>query len=132
MKKSYLALIISALVFLTTILWLFKTKKPMSVPEITQIGVILVLIGFGVYVGLTRLISEKRGEPVEDELSKRILQKASSTSYYISIYMWLAFMYISDKTKMETHTLIGAGILGMAILFFVCWIVYKVWGMKDA
>lgn len=132
MKKSYLALIISALVFFTTILWLFKTKKTVSVPEITQIGVILVLIGFGVYFGLKRLISEKRGEPVEDELSKRIVQKASSTSYYISIYMWLAFMYISDKTKMETHTLIGAGILGMAILFFVCWVVYKVWGMKDA
>lgn len=132
MKKSYLALIISVLVLLTTILWFLNTKKPMSVPEITQFGVIFVLIGFGVYVGLTRLKSEKRGEPAEDELSKKILQKASSTSYYISIYMWLAFMYICDKTKLETHTLIGAGILGMAILFFACWINYKVRGMKDA
>jgi peptidoglycan/LPS O-acetylase OafA/YrhL len=69
---------------------------------------------------------------VEDELSKKILQKASSTAYYISLYMWLVFIYMSDKTKMETHTFIGAGILGMAVLFCVCWIFYKIRGMKDA
>jgi peptidoglycan/LPS O-acetylase OafA/YrhL len=132
MKRSYIALIISALVLSTSILLLLNTNKPISVPEITQFGVIVILIGFGVYVGITRLKSERRGEPVEDELSKKILQKASSLSYYVSIYMWLAFMYICDKTELETHTFIGAGILGMAILFFVSWVIYKVRGMKDA
>jgi hypothetical protein len=92
----------------------------------------LILIGFGAFFGLSRLRSAKRGEPPEDELSKKILQKASSVSYYISIYMWLGFGYLSDKTKIESHTLIGAGILGMAILFFACWIFYKIRGMKDA
>jgi peptidoglycan/LPS O-acetylase OafA/YrhL len=132
MKKYYLALVISALVFITAIIWLLSIKKPISFAEISQFGVISVLIGFGIYVGLTRLKSEKRGEPAEDELSKRVLQKASSASYYISIYMWLAVMYFSDKTKLETHTLIGTGILGMAILLFVCWLFYKVRGLKDA
>jgi len=131
MKKSYLALIISTLVLATTILWLFNTKIALSVPEIIQFGVILVLVGLGVYVGLSRLKSERRGEPPEDELSKKILQKASSTSYYISIYMWLAFGFMSNKTKLETHTFIGAGILGMAVIFCVCWIVFKIWRTKD-
>jgi ABC-type transport system involved in multi-copper enzyme maturation permease subunit len=132
MKKSYLALVISAVVFITAIIWFLSINKPISVAEISQFGVISVLIGFGIYAGLTRLKSEKRGEPAEDEMSKRVLQKASSSSYYISIYMWLAVGYVSDKTKLETHTLIGAGILGMAILFFICYIFYKVRGLKDA
>jgi peptidoglycan/LPS O-acetylase OafA/YrhL len=131
MKKSHLALIVSAMVFLTVIVWLINTQEPLSIPDIVQYGIILVLIGFGVYVGISRLKSEHRGEPPEDELSKRILQKASSTSYYISIYMWLAVMYISDKTKCETHSLIGAGILGMAIVFCICWIIYKIRGTRD-
>jgi peptidoglycan/LPS O-acetylase OafA/YrhL len=131
MKRSYLALIISGLVLLTTIIWFISTKKPADVLGVVQFGIILVLIGFGVYVGISRLKSENKGEPAEDELSKTILQKASSMSYYISIYMWLGFMYFSEKTKWENHTLIGAGILGMAVLFFVCWIIYKIKGVKD-
>jgi peptidoglycan/LPS O-acetylase OafA/YrhL len=132
MKKSYLLLIISALVLLTTFLWLVNTKKPINAFEIGQFGIIFVLIGFGVLVGISRLKSEKRGEPVEDELSKKILLKASSISYYISLYMWIGLMYFCDKIKLENHTLIGAGILGMAITFLICWIIYKIKGMKDA
>jgi hypothetical protein len=131
MKKSHLALIVSAMVLLTVILWLINTQEPVSIPEIVQYGIILVLIGFAAYIGISRLKTFHRGEPPEDELSKRILQKASSTSFYISIYLWLAVMYLSDKTKCETHSLIGAGILGMAILFCICWIIYKIRGMRD-
>jgi hypothetical protein len=132
MKKSYLALIISALVLGTTILWIASTKSQFSIPGIIQFGIIIALAGFGVFIGLSRLKSEKRGEPAEDELSKKMLQKASSNTFYISLYLWLAVMYYSDKTKLETHTLIGAGILGMAVIFCACWIYYKIKGMKDA
>ena len=132
MKKSYLALIISALVLATAILWAVSSKTTLTLAGITQFSIILVLAGFGAYLGLSRLKSERRGEPSEDEMSKKIMVKTSSTSFYISIYAWLAIMYYSDKTKLETHTLIGAGILGMAVIFFVCWIFYKIRGMKDA
>jgi hypothetical protein len=131
MKKSYLVLIISALVLFTVLLWFLNTKMTSGVPQIIQYGIIVVLVGFGVYVGFSRLKSEKRGEPPEDELSKKILQKASSTAYYISIYLWLAIGYFSDRTKLENHSLVGAGILGMAVIFCVCWIFYKIWGTKN-
>jgi hypothetical protein len=132
MKRSYLVLIVSALALLTAILWIFSTKKPVSFAGIAQYVIILVLVGFGVYIGISLLKSEKRGEPVQDELSKKIQQKASSLSFYISLYMWLGFMYFSDKIKLENHTFIGVGILGMAIIFCICWIFLKVRGMKDA
>jgi peptidoglycan/LPS O-acetylase OafA/YrhL len=132
MKKSLIALIISILVLATTILWFLSSKSTVSFRGIAEYGVILVLVAFGFYVCFSRLRSAKRGEPAEDELSKKIMQKASSISYYISLYLWLAVMYYSDKIKMETHTLIGTGILGMAIIFCGCWIFYKIRGMRDA
>jgi peptidoglycan/LPS O-acetylase OafA/YrhL len=132
MKKSFLALIISTLVLVSTVLWVTSSKTTLNFGSIAQIGIIMVLIGFGLYVGIKRLRSEKHGEPAEDEMSKKTLQKASSISYYISLYIWLAVMYFSDRTKLDTHSLIGAGILGMAIVFCACWVFYKIRGMRDA
>jgi len=77
------------------------------------------------------VFQKKRGEPAEDELSKKILQKASSMSFYISLYIWMGVMYYSDETKLETHSLIGTGILGMAIVFCACWVIFKIRGLRD-
>jgi peptidoglycan/LPS O-acetylase OafA/YrhL len=131
MKKSYVAVIITTLVLVTTVVWVISSKTKLTLPGIAQFAIILVLVGLGTFAAITRLKSNRRGEPPEDELSKKILQKASSVSYFISIYIWLAIGYFSDKTKLETHTLIGAGILAMAVIFCLCWIYIKIWGTKD-
>jgi peptidoglycan/LPS O-acetylase OafA/YrhL len=131
MKKSNLALIIATLVLGSAIIWAVSSKTTLSLSGIGQFGIILVIVGFGVYVGLARLKSERRGEPSEDEMSKKIMLKTSSTSFYISIYTWLAVMYFSDKTKLETRSLIGAGILSMAVIFCICWINYKIRGARN-
>lgn len=131
MKRSYLALIVSIMVLLTTIIWLLGTKKPVNAPSIIQYVILMTVIGFGIFFGISGMISEKQGEQPEDEMSKKIMQKASSVSFYISTYLWLALMYISDKTRIESHTLIGAGILGMVFMFCICWIIIKTWGTKD-
>jgi len=89
------------------------------------------VIGFAVFIGVKRLLSFKRGEPVEDELSKKILLKASSISFYVSIYLWLFIMYYSDKTQLESHTIIGMGILGMSIIFAIAWVVTYLRGIKN-
>jgi len=59
------------------------------------------------------------------------MKKASSLSYFISLYLWLAIMYFSEKLNYETHTIIGAGILGMALVFAVCWLVFNFRGIRD-
>ena len=46
--------------------------------------------------------------------------------------MWLFVMYISDKTTLAAHSLVGAGILGMAVIFLFCWLGVKIFGMKNA
>ena len=95
-------------------------------------GVVFILVGFAASLGVSRLRSRRRGEPAEDELSKTIMTKASSLAYYVSIYLWLFIMYISDKTTLEAHSLVGTGIAGMAVVFLLCWLGVKLFGMKNA
>lgn len=131
MKKALIVFILAAIVLVTSGVWLFTSKTRFNPTDILSFGIIIIVIGFAVFVGFKKLGNTKRGEPTEDEMSKKILQKASSLSYYISIYMWLAFMYINDKIKLETHTFIGAGILGMALIFAICWFIYNFKGIRN-
>lgn len=130
MKKSILLLVVAAIVLGSAIFWLASSKLTGGFPEILNFIVIAVLIGFALFKGITGLKNVARKTPVEDELSKKIMTKASSISYYISIYLWLGVGYMSDKSKMETHTLIGAGILGMALIFFISWLFVKMKGLS--
>jgi hypothetical protein len=131
MKRTLIIFVIAALVIITLILWALYGHFSWNFEETTMIAISIVVVGFAVYIGIARLKSTLRKEPPEDELSKSIMTKASSLSYYISIYLWLFIMYISDKTSMATHTLIGAGILGMAIIFFLSWLGVKLFGLRN-
>ena len=92
---------------------------------------IILVVGFAVFIGYKRVTSAKRGEPAEDELSKKVMLRTSSLSFYISLYLWLVIMYFSDKLKLETHTIIGVGILGMAVTFAICWIYFNFRGVRN-
>jgi peptidoglycan/LPS O-acetylase OafA/YrhL len=131
MKKAVIVFIVAALVLITCGIWFFSAKTKVNPIDILSFGIIILVVSFAIFFGFKRLTGARRGEPDEDELSKRILQRASSTAYYISLYMWLVFIYLSDKIKLETHTLIGAGILGMAIIFCICWIIFNFRGIKN-
>ena len=131
MKKIIPVLMVSILVLVTTILWISNSKFSLPVVEIGQFIIIILLVGFAVYLGINRLRSVKRGEPAEDELSKRILQKASSFAYYVSLYLWVAMIFVNDRMKIETEVLLGIGILGMAVIWVTLVIFFKIKGLKD-
>ena len=131
MKKSVIIFIIAALVLIPAFIWIFSGSGPVKPMELVNLGVIVIVVLFALFVGYKRLSSARKGEPPEDELSKKVMQKASSLSYYISLYLWLALMYFSEKLNYETHTIIGAGILGMAIVLAVCWLVLNFRGIRN-
>jgi small-conductance mechanosensitive channel len=131
MKKTIITFVISALLLFSLVLWAINADISGNIQEYLMIAVVIVMVGFALYIGLERLKGLRRKEPVEDELSKKIMTKASSLSFYVSIYLWLFIMYMSDKTTMETHSLIGAGILGMSIIFLLSWLGVKLTGMKN-
>jgi peptidoglycan/LPS O-acetylase OafA/YrhL len=131
MKKTRILFIVSALVLITTGLWIFSGSSEINPTELVSLGVIVLVVVFALFVGYKRLTSVKKGEPAEDEMSKKVMQKTSSLSYYISLYLWLAIMYFSDKLNYEIHTIIGAGILGMAVIFAVCWLFFNFRGVRN-
>jgi len=130
MKKSLLVFVVAGLIMATTLLWVVSSADGLNKPDAIQFGVIGLLVAFAVFVGIMRLKSEKRGEPAEDERSKFILQKSAAWSYYISLYLWVAVLYIKDRISMDTDQLLGTGILGMAISFALCWLVFNFRGIR--
>jgi peptidoglycan/LPS O-acetylase OafA/YrhL len=131
MKKSIITLVVAALVLITAFLWIFSGSGKVDPMEYVNLAVISMVVIFALFIGYKRYRSIRRGEPAEDELSKKVMQKTSSLSYYISLYLWLAIMYFSDRLDYETHTIIGAGILGMAVTFAICWLVINFTGVKN-
>ena len=131
MKKTVVLFIVAALVLLSAGLWFFTNGSSFKTSDLVPIGIIILVVGFAVFVGYQRLTSVRRGEPAEDELSKKVLHKTAAMSYYISLYLWLAVMYVSDKTDYEPHEYMAAGILGMAVIYAICWLVYNFIGVRN-
>ena len=131
MKRSLIVFIVAALVLTSTVIWFFGTETGIKAVDLTHFGIIALLIIFAVFIGIKRLKSEKRGEPVEDELSKKILQKTSSLSYYLSLYWWVFMLYLKDRITLDSDEILGTGILGMAVIFALSWVFFSIKGVRN-
>jgi hypothetical protein len=125
MKKGVLMIVLSVLVIVSVVFWILNDTTEIKSADLLMYGIILLVTVFAIALAISRLKSAKAGLTAEDELSRLIKDKASSRSYYVSLYWWLILMYLSDKTTLEPHTLIGAGILGMAVLFAGFWVYFN-------
>jgi peptidoglycan/LPS O-acetylase OafA/YrhL len=88
-------------------------------------------VAFALFIGFKRLTSAKRGEPAEDELSKKVILKTAAWSYYISLYLWVGILFIKDRVNLDSEELIGAGILGMALSWVICWMIFHFRGVRN-
>jgi len=131
MKRVIIAFVVPLIVLASTALWFFRVEKPVQAKEVVNFGIIIVLVGFGLYFAWRRFSSARRGEPQEDELSKKIMQKTAAWSYYISLYMWVFMIWLKDRITIDTEQVLGAGILAMAVIFFACWVTIKSGGIRN-
>ena len=101
--------------------WVLKTTKPLDGFAYGIIAVMLLVVGFIIYWGIQALKDAKSDLNPVDELSKKITQKASATAFHISIYMWLAGLFILDKFAIDSVNkakfVIAIGMIGMTLLF---------------
>lgn len=130
MKKSGLVFLVAILVVVSTILWIAKSGALAGI-DVLQIGVIAILVILAVVFGYRRLTSERRGEPAEDELSKKVMMKASAWAYFISLYIWVFMIWLKDRVTFDTEQLLGTGILAMAVIWALCWLVVYWRGIRD-
>ena len=131
-KRSSLLILLIGVVTLSLGAWVYYSKNDtLEIADLMQYAIIIVLVAFALILGIRRLKSERRGEPAEDELSKKILQQAASTAFYVSLYWWLVLSYLSDNWDLDSGSVIGRGILGMAIIFVLSWFFVKMKGVKS-
>ena len=131
MKKSVLVFIVAGLLILGVVFWFMVSSTNLKEIDFLHLGIITALVAFAIFFGIKRIKSERRKEPVEDEMSKKIIQKTAALSYYISLYMWVFIIFIKDRIEMDTEEWIGTGVLGMAITFALTWIFFYFKGIKN-
>jgi hypothetical protein len=130
MKRTIIMFVLAALVIISLLMWALNSQMKGNIQEILMVAIAMIVVGFGVYMAIRRVKSTARKEPLEDELSRKIMLRSSSLSYFISIYWWLFLMYMSNRITWPMHMLIGVGILGMAVIFVLSWLWTKFFGMR--
>jgi uncharacterized membrane protein len=86
----------------------------------------ITILFFAVIVFARGSAALKDGFPLHDERSRKVLEKASSKAFYVSLYMLLGIGFLSDIITfrdVSQATSVSVGI--MAILFAVFWAYYS-------
>ncbi len=125
MRKAIVIAVLAVLVLGTMVVWFIKSGATLNFGGSSIMIIQFVVLAFAILVVFRRLKSAKQQVPAEDEMSKSILRRGAATSYYVSLYMWLAFMFFEERIDLERSTLIGAGILGMAVIYALSWIYHS-------
>ena len=115
----------------TLVLRMFQTKPNANSEEMNHFVLMLILVGLATIIGIYRLKKQRQGVPSEDEFSMMILNKASSAAFYLSLFMWSAMNYFYNKLELDKDLLVITGVLGMSVIFCICWVYYRVWGTRD-
>lgn len=89
--------------------------------------VALIILIFAYFVFTRGNRDLKNGFPLQDERSIRVLEKASSKAFYISLYLLLLVGFLSDDLikfrDVSQATSISIGL--MALIFAGCWFYYN-------
>lgn len=133
MKNTKLALImlgVGTAGFLAA-LYFYLTRAPLELYQIAVTALVLVIVPVSAIVGLRRLRDQKAGIPVDDELSRRMKEKAAALSFVVSLYMWLGILLICVSATREAILPILAGLAGMGGVFLVNWSLVSHRGVEE-
>ena len=134
MKRIFLPLfIVTYAVILSGILILqtgsLEASQNYLFTEYFYVGIISIFFILGIYIGYKRMKRKKEGFPEEDEMSRKVARKAAANSFYLSLFLWLALIYIQDRSDSDTRIFFGYGMIGMALIFVFSWFFYQYKGL---
>ncbi|MBU0761004.1 MAG: DUF2178 domain-containing protein [Nanoarchaeota archaeon] len=124
--------VLSLFVILTGALLSYSSfKKGEFSGGILGIVIVIIILGFAVFIYRRGNRDLKEGYPLQDERSKRVMQKAMATTFLVSLYLLLAIGWLSeDLIKFrDVSQATGVAIGGMAVLFLAFWIYYNKTGV---
>ena len=125
MKRTILIAVVALMVVVTFIIWIASSELSFDFGTVLMILIAVVILALAA-IRVVRGVSDAKNElPAEDELSKMIMLRAGSSAFQLSLFLWLVIGSVEDRIEVEGHTIIGAGILGMAILFALSWVYHR-------
>ncbi|MFX0115316.1 MAG: DUF2178 domain-containing protein [Candidatus Hodarchaeota archaeon] len=102
----------------------FEDEEIVQAPLLVIIAIIVSIAGL---IFLKKRYNDlKTDQPRVDERTQKVKAEAGYYAYLISLYMWLAIMFVNSA---RDTTPIAMGIVGMALLFFASWL-YLNWKEK--
>lgn len=124
--RVFLAAIMTLLVILTVLFFAgILVIKGKITETILPVGILLLLVVFMIPFVKRRYFDVKQGYPYEDERSRKILMKSSAQAFTLSIWWMLALMWYADSGALIPRHVAAAGIVGMALLFGLCYLYYN-------
>jgi len=129
--KSLVSFISPTLGIMLLGLWAYLAKEPFNTMGYLIFGLSILMIGFGLYFKIQRFKSEKSGLNPDDELSKRIKEKAAAKAFSFSIYMWVFILLFLVEMEPRDKIIIGLGLIGMGLIFFLNFLYYSKTGISD-
>ena len=136
MKKLFLPISILTIILVLAGILIFQAGAPdnsalFMYAEIIYVGILALFFILGIYFGIKRITASNEGFPEEDELSRKIIQKAGAMSFYISLCFWLIALYMQLDNIADIRLLFGFGFVGSAMTFVVTWSVLNIRGIAD-
>ena len=121
-------IIVSLLVIVTGIAFsLMRFMKGDVAGGVGGALIAIIILVFAISVFRRGYGDVKKGFPLRDERSRKVIEKASSMAFYVSIYMLLAIGFLSEDVikfrDVSQATSLAVG--GMAIFFAVFWAYYN-------
>jgi peptidoglycan/LPS O-acetylase OafA/YrhL len=96
--------------------------------------VLIVIVVLFLAYAIPKYIVNRNDKVGNDEYSKKTMRVITSRSYIVSLYTWLAMIWFLQPLEDwlgEMSTIIGFGIVIMAIVFLVNVIIVKIAGVPD-
>lgn len=134
MKKIVVPVFFITFVVILAAIGIFQTgvnRISNSNSENIFVGIIVVLFIIGIVLSIKRYSSSKQGLPEEDEMSTKIVNKAASISYFLSLILWLVIIFLNTTTTLNTGIIVGYGIIGMAVIFVLNLVYFQFRGVND-
>ena len=132
MKKSFFLVLFGFLLLCYGIHMVFSPLVIRSSWTDWVQGILLIIISaFGLYQGASNLWSSFKGDPIKDELIKRMYRKASSLAYHFSIWCWIGLMIANRHFDKPPVDIIQTGILIMIAAYIISIVVIKIRGLRD-
>ncbi len=126
--RLIIIVIISLFVIVTGALFSYSSfKSGEAAGGILGAIIAIIILAFAITVYRRGNKDMKKGFPLQDERSRRVLEKASSLAFYISLYLLLAVGFLSDDIIKfrDVSQATGITVGCMALLFAVFWAYYN-------